>query len=125
MVSAIDLSQNIRGDGTSNGDVGEGQKHHAPSPVFIPDAVVSSLIKGIYRFQQLDAIPMFYQNVLIILGREIWVTSIALVVAVTVAVALRFLTKAVTQIGLGADDWWILTAFVLFIPQQALELHGE
>lgn len=37
---------------------------------------------------------------------------------------LRFLTRVVAKLGLGADDWWALVALVSFIAQQVLELYG-
>lgn len=92
---------------------------------FQTDLVAFFPTEASFRLLKPATMPMLYQNILIQLGQEIWATSIAFVVAVTIAVALRFLTKSVTKLGLDADDWWILVAYVLFIPQQALELHGE
>ncbi|TAQ87464.1 hypothetical protein B7494_g4219 [Chlorociboria aeruginascens] len=38
------------------------------------------------------------------------------------AIALRFFSKYVIKLSIGADDWWILGAYAFFLPEQIFQL---
>jgi hypothetical protein len=41
-----------------------------------------------------------------------------------ITVILRFVTRKLTKVGLGADDWWILIGLIIMFLTEGLLLYG-